>query len=759
MLVGFLGGPLRLAGQQVAISVAAVDSVTGGPVAFAVVYVDEVCMGQADSTGVLRVHVSGGRPCFVLTVTAVAYGAAVETVCVRSGETERTVSVRLSPRIIPMSPVTVEASRLRVVMAGPAKYALRGGVLDLAPLWPGDAVRFLQTLPAVGFRSDFSSSFYAAGSDFYHRMVYWNGTPALNSTHLGGVVSSLVALPGDSIVASVLAPPSVGPLALGGALEIWSKPDSCWVVDLNPVSAMVGYAGVRRGVACSAHARVLHLATIGEGAGVKLPYNFADAGGWCRARLGGNTEAEVAMFAARDLLRVETGGWKERPGASWDILWGNTLARTAITWKRPDSSVWQSAALLSDFAVHGKGPHDHLSSSLRIAELSESVSSSVSSHRWQVSVAYRLYLASHNWDLSSRELWDLVGNPARLLFDFAPRRFQYRQRLFVLSPSWDCEVRHGRMSMELSIRAHLLERHWNLPLVSASATLSWRSEQLEAGLLAGKSVQWHYARKQDLNEQVFEPASAFFLCTDPRRAPAVQYLAATLLAARRMLSAHAHAHVKRFDNLPLTDFLRHDEVRGKGRAYGAGLSVDFTSAKLAASASLDVARAFLQERRWHVAHYERPLQARLSAEWRPGRRFAFHALANVASGLPYTEADLRFRALPDLSGEAGGFYQDLIYASGPDEETEWRGAFSQLFGARTPAYFRLDVGLEYGFRRSAGAEWVLYLRVFNVTNQENPLAYLRNMEESRAERRPVRGLMRLPMIGVRYRALSGGQKQ
>ncbi|MBC7188306.1 MAG: hypothetical protein H5U38_14875, partial [Calditrichaeota bacterium] len=759
VLAGLVGGPAALHGQQVRITVTAVDSATGKPVGFAVVYVDEGCVGQADSMGALTVHFGGGSSCVVLRVAALGYADAVEKVCFRGGETERTVMVRLSPRTIPMSPVTVEASRPRLLTVGPARYALRGALLDLAPLWPGDAVRFMQTLPAVSFRSDFSSSFYAAGSDFYQSAVYWNGTPALNCTHLGGVVSSLVVMPGDSIVASTLVPPSVSPLALGGALEIWSRPDSSWVVDLNPVAAIVGYAGVGGRVAYSAHARALHLASIGEAAGVKLPYNFADGGAWCRARLGRNIQAEGNLFVARDLLRVETGGWKEHPGVRWGILWGNTLARTAITWKGPGSWASQSAVMLSDFRLHGNGPRDHLSSSLCITELSQSVSSSVSGCRWQGSVAYRRYLASHNWDLSSRELWDLVGDPARLLFDFAPRRFQYREGLSVLIPSWDSKACRGPLSVELSIRAHLLQRHWDLPLLSASAALLREAEQLQAGILAGKNVQLHYARKQDLNEQVFEPASAFFLCTDPRQALTVRYLAATVGVAGRMLSGQALAYAKRFDNLPLTDFLRRDEVKGSGQAYGAGLSVILSLPKLAVSASLDVARAFLRERRWYVAHYERPVHAKFSAEWRPGRRLVFHALANAASGLPYTEVDLKFRGLPDLSGEADGFYQGLIYASGPDEETEWRGTFSQLFGARTPAYFRLDVGLEYGIKRSAGAEWSFYIRVFNVTNQENALAYFRNIEEVGAEKKRVRGLMRLPMIGVRYQATSGGRRQ
>lgn len=736
-------------GQEVRLTVAAADSATGQAIPFFFVYVDERCLGQADSSGVLTVRLGPPPRCVSVRVAAQGYPDAIGHICFRPGETDRLVRLSLPAQPIQMATVTVEGTRPLLLHVGPAKYALRGGGLDLAPLWPGDAVRFAQTVPGVSFRSDFSSSFYAAGSDFYQSLVLWNGTPALNCAHLGGIVSSLAVLPGDSVVVSALLAPLDAPPVLGGAIEMWSKPGSGLSLDINPLSGTVGYSRSGRRFAGSAHARLVHFATIGSAAGVKLPYNFADGGAWCRTQLGSRLTAQTSLFTAADLLNVETGGWKEKPPVSWGILWGNALARAALNCRVSNSAETGLTLSYSVFRMGGSGPEDSLKSSMSIGGVEQWLSRSLSKTRWRASLAYRRYRASHRWNFASRDLWDILGNPARLLFDFAPVRFRSHSHLCVLTPSLQLEARHGSVEADVATQVHLLEGHWRSPLSTARASLSWRCGMLEATFSVGRNVQLYYTRKQHLGEEVLEPASAFFLCRNPRQALSVLYAAGSLTGWWRNTSFRTHFYAKELQNVPLTDFLRRIQVEGSGRAYGAGLWLDFSSRGLAVSGAVDLARVFLRDGVWYPAHYDRPVEGKLSAEWHPWTRLGIQAFATASSGLPYTQVDRRYRALEDLSEEPLTF--DQIFPSGPDEQTRWRPAWSALFGARTPAYFRLDAGLEYAVRRAADAEWVFYLKVFNVTNRGNPLAYFWNMEEAKAERKPIWGLPRLPVIGIRYR--------
>lgn len=743
------GEVLPLCGQEVRLSVAANDSATGEPIPFFFVYVDERCLGQADSTGTLTVRVVPPLRCVTVRVAAQGYGGASERICLRPGERERRVLLSLSARPIQMASLTVEETRPLLLQVGPAKYTVRGGGLDHAPLWPGDAVRFAQTVPMVGFRSDFSSSFYAAGSDFYQSLVLWSGTPALNCAHLGGIVSSLVALPGDSIVTNALVAPLEAPPVLGGAVEVWPKPGTGPTLDINPLSGMVGYSSSGRRFAGSAHARVAHFATVGSAAGLKLPYNFVDGGAWCRTQLGSGLSAEASLFSAADVLNVETGGWKEKPPVSWKILWGNTLARAALDCRVSASAETEVAFSYSVFRMGGSGPDDTVKSSMSIWGAEQRLSCSSSSTRWSASLAYRRYRTLHRWNFTSRDLWDMVGNPARMLFDFAPVRFRSQSHLSELTPSLQLEARHGNVEAAVAAQIHLLDGHWRFPLSTARVSLCWKCRMLVATFSAGRNVQLYFSRKQHLSEELLEPASAFFLCTNPRQALSAFYAAGTLTGWWRNASFGAHFFAKKLQNVPLTDFLRRIQVVGSGRAYGAGVWLDFSSHRVRAAGAVDLARAFLHHTAWYPAHYDRPLQGKLSAEWHRWPRLRVQAFATACSGLPYTEMDRRYLALEDLSEEPPAF--DQIFPSGPDETTSWRPAWSDLFGARTPAYFRLDAGLEYAIRRAAGAEWVFYIKVFNVTNRSNPLAYFWNMEVAKAERKPIWGLPRLPVIGIRYR--------
>lgn len=742
--------PPQLYAQALTLRISAVDSATSAPVPFAILYVDEACVGQLDSLGTIMLTLAQPPPCVTVKATAIGYAAASTRVCFEPSEPALSVVLRLLPQPVQMRGVTVEARRLPFSTIGPAKYASRARSLELAPLWPGDPARFIQMLPAVSFGSDFSSSFYAAGSDFYQSAVLWNGTPGLNCSHLGGLFSSLVALPGDSVVATVLAPAANAPLFVGGTLEIWSRPHPYLEVDLNPLSAMVGYGAVWGPIAVSAHGRFVHFATIGSAAGVRLPYNFGDGAAWGRLHLSRRVTAEGSVLASGDVLTVETGRWSQHKAVQWEVLWGNTLARAALNYRLSGSAAARLIASRSAFRMAGAGPEDNVSSSISIEDVEQSFSFPLLGTSWKASVGKRHYHTVHEWRLLSRELWDIVGNPANFLFDFAPPRFSAAQEVSVLVPTWQLDAAYRQLKATFSARILLLLPKWRQPLTSGVATLSWKSSLLEVGLLGGRNVQLHYARKQVFSEEVLEPASAFFLCTDPRQALTVSYAGGTCGGSWHSLWFSAHVYTKLLHNVPITDLARRREVMGSGRAHGAGLSFGVSSNRFCVSFAADLARAYVRHQTWYPAHYDRPIQAKLLAEWDPWPRLTVSAFGVACSGLPYTEIDLKFRSLGDLYDLSALEYEDLISVSGPDEDATWRGAWTALFAARTPAYLRLDLTLQYAFRRSAQREWVVYLKVFNATDEENPLAYVWDMEMRSPRRKPIRGLVRLPMLGLRY---------
>ena len=113
--------------------------------------------------------------------------------------------------------------------------------------------------------------------------------------------------------------------------------------------------------------------------------------------------------------------------------------------------------------------------------------------------------------------------------------------------------------------------------------------------------------------------------------------------------------------------------------------------------------------------YDRRHDVALVLSRRLSRRFDASASWVYGTGNALTLATVRYRTANDPDAVYGGF-NGPFYGFYDDGEVEY---FSQRNGFRMPAYYRLDLGLNYYFSRRPN-EHMLALSIYNAYNRKNP---------------------------------------
>ena len=125
---------------------------------------------------------------YTLTANASGYSPSTDVVVtVTSAEAAR-VEIYLEPVVVSLDEVEVTADR---PLPSVGRQSLGGTEIQGVPGTAGDALRALQSLPAVGVANDFSGALYIRGGSDEDNLFYFDRVPIGYPYHFGGIVSSL----------------------------------------------------------------------------------------------------------------------------------------------------------------------------------------------------------------------------------------------------------------------------------------------------------------------------------------------------------------------------------------------------------------------------------------------------------------------------------------------------------------------------------------------------------------------------------------
>lgn len=125
---------------------------------------------------------------YTLAANASGYIAATDvTAAVTPTEITR-VEIYLEPVVVSLDEVEVTTDR---PLQSPGRQSLGGAEIQRVPGTAGDALRALQSLPAVGVANDFSGALYIRGGSDEDNLYYFDRVPIGYPYHFGGIVSSL----------------------------------------------------------------------------------------------------------------------------------------------------------------------------------------------------------------------------------------------------------------------------------------------------------------------------------------------------------------------------------------------------------------------------------------------------------------------------------------------------------------------------------------------------------------------------------------
>ena len=125
---------------------------------------------------------------YTLTANASGYPPSTDVVVtVTSAEAAR-VEIYLEPVVVSLDEVEVTADR---PLPSVGRQSLGGTEIQRVPGTAGDALRALQSLPAVGVANDFSGALYIRGGSDEDNLFYFDRVPIGYPYHFGGIVSSL----------------------------------------------------------------------------------------------------------------------------------------------------------------------------------------------------------------------------------------------------------------------------------------------------------------------------------------------------------------------------------------------------------------------------------------------------------------------------------------------------------------------------------------------------------------------------------------
>ena len=125
---------------------------------------------------------------YTLNANAPRHQPSTDTVVVVTTAEITRVEIYLEPIVVSLDEVEVTTDR---PLQSPGRQSLGGEEIQRVPGTAGDALRALQSLPAVGVANDFSGALYIRGGSDEDNLYYFDRVPIGYPYHFGGIVSSL----------------------------------------------------------------------------------------------------------------------------------------------------------------------------------------------------------------------------------------------------------------------------------------------------------------------------------------------------------------------------------------------------------------------------------------------------------------------------------------------------------------------------------------------------------------------------------------
>ena len=125
---------------------------------------------------------------YTLAANASGYIAATDVTAAVTPAEITSVEIYLEPVVVSLDEVEVTTDR---PLQSPGRQSLGGAEIQRVPGTAGDALRALQSLPAVGVANDFSGALYIRGGSDEDNLYYFDRVPIGYPYHFGGIVSSL----------------------------------------------------------------------------------------------------------------------------------------------------------------------------------------------------------------------------------------------------------------------------------------------------------------------------------------------------------------------------------------------------------------------------------------------------------------------------------------------------------------------------------------------------------------------------------------
>ena len=125
---------------------------------------------------------------YTLAANASRYTPSTDLVVAVTSAKITRVQIHLEPVVVSLDKVEVTADR---PLPSVGRQSLGGAEIQRVPGTAGDALRALQSLPAVGVANDFSGALYIRGGSDEDNLYYFDRVPIGYPYHFGGIVSSL----------------------------------------------------------------------------------------------------------------------------------------------------------------------------------------------------------------------------------------------------------------------------------------------------------------------------------------------------------------------------------------------------------------------------------------------------------------------------------------------------------------------------------------------------------------------------------------
>ena len=125
---------------------------------------------------------------YTLNANAPRHQPSTDTVVVVTAAEITRVEIYLEPVVVSLDEVEVTTDR---PLQSPGRQSLGGEEIQRVPGTAGDALRALQSLPAVGVANDFSGALFIRGGSDEDNLYYFDRVPIGYPYHFGGIVSSL----------------------------------------------------------------------------------------------------------------------------------------------------------------------------------------------------------------------------------------------------------------------------------------------------------------------------------------------------------------------------------------------------------------------------------------------------------------------------------------------------------------------------------------------------------------------------------------